>query len=99
MARDVASVIAVGVNCTDPRDAATLAALAHEASGKPVVVYPNSGESWDGAARVWVGDAAFDPSAVDRWVASGARLVGGCCRVGPTEIAILARQLSGTSAG
>jgi homocysteine S-methyltransferase len=99
MARDVPSVIAVGINCTDPRDAATLTALAHEASGKPVVVYPNSGELWDGSARCWVGDAAFDPSAVDSWVASGARLVGGCCRVGPTEIAILARQLSGTSAG
>src|SRR5262249_15804373 len=48
------AVISVGVNCTDPADVAELVSLAAR-SRKPVVVYPNSGESWDAAARSWVG--------------------------------------------
>jgi homocysteine S-methyltransferase len=30
---------------------------------------------------------------VDRWVKDGARLVGGCCRVTPHDIAAMADQL------
>ena len=90
MAGDCAAVFAVGINCTDPRDAEQLVALAAGRSAKPVVVYPNSGERWDAGRRAWTGAAAFDPAAVSRWVAAGARLVGGCCRVGPAEIAALA---------
>jgi homocysteine S-methyltransferase len=32
-------------------------------------------------------------TAAAAWVAAGARLVGGCCRVGPAEIAALADAL------
>ena len=45
MARDCDTVIAVGVNCVDPADALALVQSARSASGKPVVVYPNSGET------------------------------------------------------
>ena len=48
-------LIAVGVNCSAPADVAHAAAVASEVSGKPVVVYPNSGETWDAAARAWTG--------------------------------------------
>jgi homocysteine S-methyltransferase len=90
MARDVEAIVAVGVNCTRPRDVAALADLAGRVSGKPVVAYPNSGESWDGAERVWTGTPGFSAAEVGQWLAAGARLVGGCCRVGPAEIAELA---------
>ena len=86
LARDVDEVVAVGLNCTDPRDAAALVATAAAASGKPVVVYPNSGEDWDAERRRWVGAGTFDAAQVRGWVAAGARLVGGCCRVGPAGI-------------
>ena len=89
MARDVDAIVAVGVNCTRPQDVAELADLAARVSGKPVVVYPNSGETWDGAGRRWTGTAGFSALEVDQWLAAGARLVGGCCRVGPAEIAEL----------
>ena len=79
------TVVAVGVNCTDPSDATALIPLAARA-GKPVVVYPNSGESWDAQARTWVGPGHLAPSAVQEWVDTGARLVGGCCRVRPEDI-------------
>ncbi|MFI6703591.1 homocysteine S-methyltransferase [Streptomyces sp. NPDC050509] len=85
-----ASVIAVGVNCCEPGDTDRAVEIAAEVTGKPVVVYPNSGEEWDAVARGWRGDPAFDPSRVRSWQAAGARLVGGCCRVGPAEITELA---------
>ena len=93
MARDVDAVIAVGVNCIDPAGALAAVDCAATASGKPVVVYPNSGERWDAAARRWSGVAEFSPSDVAGWLAAGARLVGGCCRVGPEQLAVLAREL------
>ncbi|WP_448608164.1 homocysteine S-methyltransferase [Geodermatophilus sp. URMC 60] len=80
------AVVAVGVNCTDPTAVGpSLAAAA--SSGKPLVAYPNSGEGWDAGARRWTGTRGVDPAQVPRWLAAGARLVGGCCRVGPADIA------------
>ena len=87
-------VIAVGVNCCDPGETVPAAALACEITGKPAVVYPNSGERWDAAARAWQGGSAYDPAQVRAWRAAGARLIGGCCRVGPQKIGELARLLA-----
>jgi homocysteine S-methyltransferase len=86
-------VIAVGVNCCDPREATAGVALATEITGKPAVVYPNSGERWDAASSSWQGGSGYDPVRVREWRPAGARLAGGCCRVGPREIAELARLL------
>lgn len=85
-------VIAVGVNCCDPVDADRAVEVASAATAKPVVVYPNSGEKWDAEGRAWTGDRTFEPSRMRDWQRAGARLVGGCCRVGPAEIAALAGQ-------
>ncbi|TFV91721.1 homocysteine S-methyltransferase [Blastococcus sp. CT_GayMR20] len=88
----VPEVIAVGVNCTAPAaigPTVTAAAVA----GKPIVVYPNSGEIWDAAARGWTGSPGISADDVPAWVAAGARLVGGCCRVRPEHIAAIAAAL------
>ncbi|SEP83854.1 homocysteine S-methyltransferase [Microlunatus flavus] len=90
MAAEVDEVIAVGVNCLDPADTPALVALAHATSGKPVVVYPNAGERWDADARRWTGDRTAVAGLVPGWIEAGARLVGGCCRVGPDEISAVA---------
>ncbi|WP_406372367.1 homocysteine S-methyltransferase [Streptomyces sp. NBC_01550] len=92
-------VVAVGVNCCDPADAERAVETAAEVTGKPVVVYPNSGERWDSEDRVWTGGATFDPGRVRGWQAAGARLVGGCCRVGPASIAKLAELLAAEGTG
>jgi homocysteine S-methyltransferase len=63
-------------------------------SGKPVVVYPNSGEEWDPATRSWRGSGQSLAGDVTSWVADGARLVGGCCRVLPADIAAMDAALS-----
>jgi homocysteine S-methyltransferase len=86
MAGSVPSVVAVGLNCSEPGPAREAVELAAAASGKPVVVYPNSGETWDAGARTWAGEARFEAGAVTSWITAGARLVGGCCRVGPAAI-------------
>jgi homocysteine S-methyltransferase len=94
MARDSKNVIAIGVNCTAPADVADLVSLASSESGKPVVVYPNSGEDWDAQRRRWTGRPGFAPELVAGWIAAGASLVGGCCRVGPSEIAAIVASVS-----
>ena len=86
LAADVDEVIAVGVNCCAPQDVRAAAEIAHSVTGKPVVVYPNSGESWDAATRGWREESTFDAGLVRSWVDAGARLIGGCCRVGPDAI-------------
>ncbi len=67
--------------------------MAAAASGKPVVVYPNSGEGWDAVGRRWTGIPGIAPDDVPGWVGAGARLVGGCCRIRPQHIAAIAAAL------
>jgi S-methylmethionine-dependent homocysteine/selenocysteine methylase len=85
-AADVDEVIAVGVNCCAPQDVRAAVEIASSVTGKPVVVYPNSGESWDATTRGWREESTFDAGLVRSWIDAGARLIGGCCRVGPDAI-------------
>ncbi|MEU7027780.1 homocysteine S-methyltransferase [Streptomyces sp. NPDC046275] len=94
LAEGLDQVVAVGVNCCDPDDAGPAAEIAAEVTGKPVVVYPNSGERWDAGTRRWHGGATFAAATTSAWRAAGARLIGGCCRVGPTAVAALAAALA-----
>jgi S-methylmethionine-dependent homocysteine/selenocysteine methylase len=89
MTAGVGAVVAVGVNCTPPAVVGPSVAAA-SAAAKPVVVYPNSGEHWDAVARSWTGAPGISPDAVAPWIEDGARLVGGCCRVRPADIAAIA---------
>jgi homocysteine S-methyltransferase len=89
------ALVAVGVNCCAPADVAGAVATAAAVTGKPAVAYPNRGEDWHGRAGGWVGPGAFHPADAVAWVAAGAAYVGGCCRVGPPDIAALADALQG----
>ena len=92
-------VLAVGVNCTAPEHVDELVGRIRAATALPIVVYPNSGEGWDAAARRWtgVGRDRVDPDAARRWTTLGASLVGGCCRVTPDQIAALAPALGASA--
>lgn len=83
------SVGAVGVNCTHPDDVSGLLELAAAVTDKPLIAYPNSGEDWDAAGRRWRGRPDFAPADVQTWISLGARLVGGCCRVTPSQISAM----------
>ncbi|MBO8185510.1 homocysteine S-methyltransferase [Streptomyces spirodelae] len=87
-------VLAVGVNCcAADKVGEALEAAAQACPGVPLVAYPNSGEGWDAGRAAWTGAASFDAALAAEWVALGARLVGGCCRVGPDAITALGEVL------
>ncbi|MET7476947.1 homocysteine S-methyltransferase [Streptomyces sp. NPDC005648] len=92
-AADADEVIAVGVNCCAPQDVDRAVRTAVRVTGKPVVVYPNSGEAWVAEARAWKGRSMFAPEEVAGWREAGARLIGGCCRVGPAAVSGIAETL------
>jgi homocysteine S-methyltransferase len=88
-------LVAVGVNCCDPEEVEPAIRLARRIARKPVIVYPNSGEEWDPARRVWTPPSRFVPELIPRWIRAGADLVGGCCRVRPADIAMVRRMADG----
>jgi len=85
---DVAQVVAVGVNCTAPAFIPSLVDQARAHTGKPIIVYPNSGEQYDATCKGWHGEGGAQDFADQalRWHGHGARLIGGCCRTGPADI-------------
>jgi len=91
---DTDSVIATGVNCCAPADVLAAVRIAHDVTGKPGVAYPNSGQTWDSATHTWHGDSSYDLALVPAWLDAGVAYVGGCCRIGPDDIAALADSLA-----
>ena len=98
--RDAPGVVATGVNCTAPEHVDELIGRIRTVTALPIVVYPNSGEGWDALARRWTGGPAgrVDGEAAARWRAAGATLVGGCCRVGPDQVASMAPAMTAVAA-
>jgi homocysteine S-methyltransferase len=88
-------IVATGMNCSPSSDIGAAVGLAAQVSGKPVVVYPNNGQVWDAGARTWRGAPTFEPDQVGNWIDRGARLLGGCCQVGPAQIRALATMIGG----
>lgn len=87
LADGVEEIQAVGINCSHPREVLPAIAAARAVTDRAIVVYPNSGEVWDGAARSWHG--ASGVGEVQAWSDAGATLIGGCCRVLPDGIAAI----------
>ena len=88
------AVVATGVNCCAPADVLAALETAHEDTGKAGVAYPNSGQVWDSASHTWHGEPSYDLALVPAWITAGATYVGGCCRIGPADIAALAESLA-----
>lgn len=88
-------IVAVGANCTRPEFMPTLLARMREHTTKPLVAYPNSGEDYDPSVKEWHGHAHLGSMATAAlaWYASGARLIGGCCRTTPADIRSIRRTL------
>ena len=88
------AVVATGVNCCSPADVLAAVGTARAVTGKPGVAYPNSGQTWDSATYSWLGEPSYDLGLVPAWIGAGAEYVGGCCRIGPADIAALADSLA-----
>ena len=85
-------VAALGVNCTSPQFISSLIHEAKSKTSKPILVYPNSGETYNAEIHDWNGDTfctAFGEEA-RQWYADGAQIIGGCCRTTPDDIRAIA---------
>ncbi|MFE5677129.1 homocysteine S-methyltransferase [Streptomyces erythrochromogenes] len=92
LAAQAPQVIALGVNCCDPAEVLPALEAAAAVTAKPLLAYPNDGSVWEAATGTWRTPAAMPPWPTAAWRRTGARLVGGCCRIGPDRIADLARE-------
>lgn len=90
------NLMAVGVNCTAPRAVTgILAALRAQAPDLALIAYPNHGGHWVAEDRTWFrpDHSVFADTWLREWVDLGARYIGGCCGVGPSEIRHVAERL------
>ncbi|KAL0446888.1 UNVERIFIED_CONTAM: Homocysteine S-methyltransferase 1 [Sesamum latifolium] len=66
-------------------------------TAKAIVVYPNSGETWDGIAKRWLPSKCFDDGKFElfatKWRDAGAKLIGGCCRTTPSTVRSISKIL------
>jgi homocysteine S-methyltransferase len=79
------SAIAIGINCS-PLSVITPTLTSVE-TDLPFVVYPNAGQSWDSESMSWAGKPEFATHVnSEEWVSAGARIIGGCCGYGTSQI-------------
>lgn len=88
-------VLALGVNCLTQQLVEPALNHLRSLTEKPLVAYPNSGESYDPATKTWhpAGAGASFALNTSVWVEAGARLIGGCCRTTPQDIAEVSRAV------
>ena len=89
---DSLQIAAIGINCTSPKYIPSLIREAMGATANPVLVYPNSGETYDAAKHDWNGNPVYESFGEEarEWYQAGARLIGGCCRTTPEDIKVIA---------
>lgn len=85
------AVLAIGANCMNINQATASVRKIAALTFKPVVIYPNNGDVFDKARGEWqvVPGAPQFSDLVPEWIAAGARIIGGCCRVTPADIAAI----------
>lgn len=85
-------VVAVGINCVALESVTPALRTLQALCDKPLLVYPNSGEQYDATSKTWhsapSGCTLHDK--FPEWQQAGARLIGGCCRTTPQDIAAIA---------
>jgi homocysteine S-methyltransferase len=95
--REHPRVKALGINCTAPHLIESLIGeIKYGAPDKAIIVYPNSGETYQVEDNTWSGPVSSVDCAAEakNWSNAGANIIGGCCRIGPRDIAALREQLA-----
>ncbi|MGG0824772.1 homocysteine S-methyltransferase [Paenibacillus turicensis] len=96
---DHPQIAAIGMNCL-PHSLVLPAVQALSSSTyKPIIVYPNSGETYDATTKTWhqAGQECSGLGHLDAqaWYEAGANIIGGCCRTSPSHIEALAKEWRG----
>lgn len=86
-------VLAVGVNCIAPAWVLPAVQQIHLQTTKEIIVYPNSGSSYDPQSKTWqpLSEKIDFYSLAKTWYYAGAHLIGGCCTTGVKEIQAIAQ--------
>jgi len=90
----VPHALGIGINCTAPH---LITPLMNTVAVKTsFIIYPNSGREWDAENKRWLGDQStvFSAAQIREWISTGAWIIGGCCGVGPSDIAGLSHFIS-----
>ncbi|TDL31930.1 homocysteine S-methyltransferase [Jeotgalibacillus sp. S-D1] len=90
-------IAAIGLNCAPASVVKEAVKLLHKTTDKPIIVYPNSGETYNPETKTWHGEdvcGGLELPAKD-WHEAGARLIGGCCRTSPHHIKEVAKSFRG----
>ncbi len=90
-------IAAIGINCTPPQFVpALIRVLRTVVPDKAIIAYPNSGETYHASNNRWTGTVTPGDcaSAAEEWIRAGAKMVGGCCRMGPSHISAMGAMLS-----
>lgn len=82
----VPQIASIGVNCCPPGIVESLVRDIASVTKKIIVVYPNSGETYDPVTKSWQGSPVAYADYARSWYNAGARLIGGCCRTTPDDI-------------
>lgn len=86
-----AQVAAIGINCTAPQFIESLIQEVKSKTSKPVIVYPNSGATYDPISKTWSEEPSANTFSANSkaWHKAGAQIIGGCCRTSPDDIAAI----------
>ena len=85
---------AIGGHCVGPSLVTPALKELSRHTDLPLIAYPNSGEIYDAATLTWRdgAEAGVGSWPVAEWGRLGARIIGGCCRVRPEDIAALTER-------
>ena len=89
---DYSQVIAVGINCVKLELVEPALKNMKEITDKHLIVYPNSSAVYDPKSKTWSQpktSVTFE-ELIPNWYEAGARIIGGCCTIGPKEIKAVA---------
>ncbi|KAH8412614.1 hypothetical protein KR009_003589 [Drosophila setifemur] len=91
-------LLGIGMNCVNPSYVSPLLTSLTKAAGSdhiPMVVYSNRGEIYDADRGEWTGTGEQVVKFVPEWIRIGARIVGGCCRVYPSDVLEIRKYVDG----
>jgi len=84
----------IGINCFSPLLAEKAIKKLRDNSNKKILIYPNSGETYNNKDKDWYGEKYFDSSMIKRWLALSPDIIGGCCRVGFEDIKNMRKEIN-----
>ncbi|WP_101845688.1 homocysteine S-methyltransferase [Halobacillus sp. Marseille-P3879] len=92
MVKEHPQITAIGINCSPVEEATSAISELRRCTDKSIIIYPNSGETYDAATNTWHGQEScvrFGRQS-EIWYEAGARILGGCCRTSPNDIKAIA---------